>query len=156
MTTQPFQSLTSDDLIEKIDNVLETMCFVMADPIEPEDVAEEPSVNAWIRYGNEAESGVVHLSATPGFVQEAASGLLGVDPEDIQTDGEALETLLELANVIGGEVVSLLGGEDVFFEMGLPSADSLELESPRETAAALFDSMGEAFRVEVQRIGGVA
>ncbi|QDV04523.1 hypothetical protein Poly30_00140 [Planctomycetes bacterium Poly30] len=113
--------LTEDSLVEKIDNVLETMCFVMADSIGTGELSDPPPIRAWITYGNESERGCVQLAATFGFIQEAASGLLGVDSDDITSEGEALETLLELANVIGGEVVSLLGGEDVFFEMGIPS-----------------------------------
>lgn len=144
-------ALTDDSLVEKIDNVLETMCFVMADPIGAGDLEETPPMQAWIRYHNATECGCVQLSATLGFVQEAASGLLGVDSDDISSESEALETLLELANVIGGEVVSLLGGEEVFFEMGIPSREPIHVDGAVEHTSVAFDSMGETFCVHVDR-----
>lgn len=147
--------LDTDALQEKIDNVLEMMCFVIADPMDApldEEQASEQDIKAWISFEGENCSGSVQLSATTGFVQEAASGLLGVEPDEIQSEEETVETLLELANVIGGEVVLLLGGENTRFDMGIPSADPITLAGEPEETFTAFDSMGETLSVHVARV----
>ena len=146
-------TLNPDDLIAKIDNALETMCFVMADVVDAEDAAEEPSITTWIRFHNESEEGCLQLRASLGFVQEVGSGLLGIDPDEVEEGEQSQGVLLELANVIAGEVVCLLGGEETYFQLGLPSSEKVELNAPEEHIDITFDSMGETFCVGVVRGG---
>jgi hypothetical protein len=143
--------LNLDDLTAKIDNALETMCFVMADPIDADDLLEVPAMKTWISFHNESEQGFVELAGSLGFVQEVGSGLLGVDSDEVEEGEQAEGVLLELANVIAGEVVCLLGGEEVFFELGIPTSEAIELDVPGDEVSVAFDSMGEAFNVRVER-----
>ena len=147
----PMMKLEPNDLIAKVDNALETMCFVMADAIDPDEIDDAPSLRAWIQFHNESESGCVELAATLGFVQEVGSGLLGIDMDEISEDQHAQDVLLELANVVAGEVVNLLGGENTLFELGIPSMAPAEVDVPTEHIAVSFDSMGEVFCVDVER-----
>ncbi len=147
--------LNPDDLITKVDNALETMCFVMADAIDLDALEKTPSLRAWIVFKNEMECGCLELAATFGFVQEVGSGLLGIDTDEIEEGELAQGVLLELANVIAGEVVSLLGGEEIFFELGIPTSEPTQIDAAGERLGVAFDSMGEFLRVDVER-GAVA
>ncbi len=144
-------ALNPDDLIAKVDSALETMCFVMADCIGTDELEETPSIRAWIRFHNETEQGCVELGATYGFIQEVGSGLLGIDTSEIEEGEQAQGVLLELANVIAGEVVCLLGGEEIFFELGIPSAEVSQVDAPSEHVSIAFDLMGETLCVDVER-----
>ena len=144
-----------DVLQEKVDNVLATMCFIVADPLPVEGVDEclQSCASAWLEFRRVDSAGCVRLTASPGFLEEAASGLLGLDPDEGIAESDGVDTLLELANVVGGEVLTLLGGEDVEFDVGIPSAAPpqtwADASNNAPTVAVAFDSMGESFRVEV-------
>ncbi len=146
--------LNSDELRSKVDAILETMCFVIADPIDSADIipdAESPSAKAWISFGTDAEEGVLELIAGEDFLLEAASGLLGIEPDELNPELDPGETLMELANIIGGEVVGVLGAEDTTYKMGLPSSTPKEIADAREETDLGFDSMGSSFQVLVKR-----
>lgn len=146
--------LNPEDLQGKIDHVLETMCFVIADPLEEgasDAPMEEEHTSAWIEFHTDTEEGRLELSADEEFLNEAASGLLGVEPDGIDPPADLTETLLELANIIGGEIVALLGGDDHTYKMGLPSSDPLTLDGPVEETNLGFDSMGSLLHVRVKR-----
>lgn len=146
--------LNPDDLVAKVDHILETMCFIIADLLDeaPSAVPEDLSLtNAWITFRTATEEGRLELRADPDFLLEAASGLLGIEPEMVDPACDPAETLLELANIIAGEVVALLGGEDHTYTMGLPSEDPSALSGPDEETNLGFDSMGSLFHVCVKR-----
>lgn len=156
---QDWNPLDVDKLRSKVEAILETMCFVIADPIDTSDImveADSTPIKAWISFRTDAEEGVLELVADEDFLLEAASGLLGIEPDELNPELDPGETLMELANIIGGEVVAVLGAEENTYRMGLPSSTPAEIGATREETGLGFDSMGSGFQVLVKRRSIVA
>ena len=143
---QPLDETAIDD---KIVGALETMCFVLADPIDAAD-AGSLDRHARIAYEKDDETATLELSASDGFLAEVASGLLGVEPDEIDLEEDTGAVIKELANIFCGEVVELVGGADEEIRMGLHEAAP---ESSEDDAALVraFDSMGESLRLRLVR-----
>jgi hypothetical protein len=62
----------------------------------------------------------VCVSATAGMVREVASGMMGMDSDEIDVDDHGRATVGELANILGGELVMLLTNGDEAMALGLP------------------------------------
>lgn len=54
------------------------------------------------------------------MVREVASGMMGMDSEEIDVDDHGRATVGELANILGGELVMLLTNGDEPMALGLP------------------------------------
>jgi CheY-specific phosphatase CheX len=113
---------------------LERMAFVLAEPrsITPAEVLVQAAAHATIAvHGREHYT--VLVSATPGIVREVASGMMGIDAEEIDVDDHARSTVAELANILAGELIMLLTGGDSQMSLGLPQ------EATDEQAGAVID-----------------
>ncbi len=131
------------------------MCFILADPIaEAEGIDTE--AQACIVFACGAFDGQLRLAATTGFLIEASSALLGIEADEVDVPGDTEASLLELANVLGGELVSLLGGESQQFDFGIPGLGGEAWSDADETVRLAFDSMGETLLVEFDRRGAAA
>lgn len=118
MTTLDQTALTSD-----IINILERMAFVLCeDAEEPRFDPSDYREHVCIEMGSANDKVLVHLSGDSGFLSELASSMLGLIPEEVRPSEQGRQALLELGNVVGGDVVHLLGGETVEFDLGLPKS----------------------------------
>lgn len=101
---------------------LERTAFMVAEPADEDFLDELPSCDWYssIEYTG-PESGTVYLAGSTGFLVELAASLLGVDSEDVQTEREGLDALREMTNIVGGSVVTVLGGTHCKLSLGLPS-----------------------------------
>jgi hypothetical protein len=109
-------------------NALERMAFVITDPgtLTPGEVLAQAQFHAAVEIENQACNAWLALSATSGFVQEVAGGMMGMDPLEIDVDAHGDPTIQELANILGGELVMNLGGAERPFRLGLPHPASDE------------------------------
>lgn len=110
-----------DMLGEMAIEALERTAFVAAEPADTEFL-DELSECEWftrIRYTGPI-NGSVYLAGSPGFMLGLASSLLGVEVEDVTIEKEGLDALRELTNIVGGSVVSALGGDHCKLSLGLP------------------------------------
>ncbi len=114
----------SHSLANTVIVALERMAFVLAEEIDESEVDEfdAPTFHSAIDFGNDTCKGTLVISAGEDFVTELASSMLGMDPDDFGEDIAQVgqEAIQEMANVIGGEVIVLLGGKDVEFKISLP------------------------------------
>lgn len=136
----------ADLLAGALADALETMCFVIADPVDDID-ATTLGHHASISIGEEEPTWRLSISASAELLIEIASGLMGTDPGEIDIESMIPATLLELANVFSGEFITLLGGEDIPYQPGIPEPES---DPAAEGNAALrigFDAMGEGLVV---------
>ncbi len=118
-------NLNEENMAEFVVEALERTAFVLADIVDAEYATQElppPDRYARIAFTGDAAQGDVILSASTGFVVELASSMLGVEPEQVNPEVEGRDALNELANIIGGSVITALGGEEKHYEYGLPSA----------------------------------
>lgn len=133
-------------LAETLSLALETMCFVIADPVDARP-AEDLEHHASITIGDDDVKWKLMLSSSAGLLIEVASGLMGLEPEEMDLDEVLPETILELANVFGGEVINLLGGEELPYRPGIPHReDECHTAGPGEQVLH-FDAMGEGLTV---------
>lgn len=128
------QSIGADSFGEVLTNALERMAFVFAEPSNetPGEVFAQTVAHATVRVSGTI-SIVLCVSATQGMVVEVASGMLGIDGEDIDPDEHARAVVGELANIFGGELVMQMTHGDESVSLSLPR------ECVDEEAGALLD-----------------
>jgi hypothetical protein len=135
-------------------DALERTAFVLADPADRPDALPAAEIGAEIRFHGSAD-GSVSLRASRAFGRNLAASLLGCGPEEI-VDAQADEALRELANIVGGSVVSLLGGDDCRISLGLPA--TIAADGPDGLAGARTDCVldAEGERLEIRCVRSVA
>lgn len=113
--------VSGDILAGLVSNALERMMFVV---VEPSDLTAGEMIACGVAHSSFDLHGtknyVVTVSATDGFVQEVASGMMGCELDEIDVDDHASATVSELANVFGGELVMMMADDDVDLMIGLP------------------------------------
>ncbi len=143
------ETLNSDELAQLAMNALEATAFVITDRLP--EVSEEPlDYHSMINVHDEEANIWLVLSATAGFLEELASSMLGLEPDEIDRHVEGPQALSEFANILGGEVVMALGGAERCFQMSLPEMASAG-ELPETPTLCELDSMGERFRVALAK-----
>lgn len=136
-------NLTTESLARLVIDALERTAFVLADPCDDPDELPHADTFAQIEFCG-PESGAVDLRASRAFARNLAANLLGVDPSET-TDAQADEALRELANIVGGSVITALGGDDCRFSLGLPSLGN---HAPsEETTLCVLNAEGERLEV---------
>lgn len=143
------ESLPLESIEDRICTALEQMCFVLADPVDEVEEADLAR-HAQISLSDESNITKLLLSASDGFLVEAASSLLGMGPDEVTPEEDGVLILKELSNIFCGEMIDLLGGTERQIGAGLPE----ELESDVAHASAgrtlCFDSMGESLRIRIE------
>ncbi len=109
-------------LTDGVTNILEKMAFVLCeDAEEPRWDNDDYQEHVYLTLQGGGEHAAVLLSADQPFLVELASSILGVMPDDLGAE-QAGMALLELGNVVAGEVVQILGGAFVEYDLSLPKA----------------------------------
>lgn len=114
-------AVTADSFAGLVGVALERMAFVVTEPIEqtPAEVLVKAAAHAVIELSG-SRNYIVTVSATAGMVREVASGMMGMDSDEIDVDDHGRATVGELANILGGELVMLLTNGDEPMALGLP------------------------------------
>ena len=103
------------------------------------------------RYADAHEGAVAALIAAAsrnGVGQLIALSILGADASDV-SDLQSEEALRELANIVGGSVITALGGSDCRFSLGLPQLG--RAEAVGEDTACILDAEGARLEVHCHR-----
>ena len=130
-------SITQDSFAGISAVALERMAFVLTEPVtaSPAEVLVQSAAHACIDVHG-TQNYQVMVSATPGLVREVASGMMGIEPEDIDVDDHGPATVAELANILAGELIMLLTAGDVQMSLGLPQPVG------DEEAGGMIDAIG--------------
>lgn len=142
--------LDADRLANLAIQTLERTAFVLAESISAEEAANLPQPSRYSRIAYTGSSGgKVFLAATEGFIRELASSILGVEPEEIDSETQGRDALRELANIVAGSVTRELGGAECRLSLGLPElADSSDMPSVADQGQQCFlESEGELLKV---------
>ena len=136
-----------DTLQSIITDALERTAFVIVDPCDDASASglKPATMHARINYGGPS-SGQIFVSASPGFLIELASSILGVEPNEVRLDVEGSDALRELANIVGGSALVAIGGEETPYSLGLPEIIT-DAPGGHPDATCTVESMGEALRV---------
>ncbi len=132
---------TRHDLVVQAALALERMAFVIAEPVEvaPEAELQRASRYAAVQIGDD-QHGFVLVAANDGFVREIASGMIGVDLDEVAIEEHGDATVLELANVLGGHAIHEADGDTSCLQLGLP-----RLVTRDEALALLRSAKGSGF-----------
>ncbi len=124
-------------------SALETVAFVAVD-IGTSDQPHEFARHGEIQFHGQGAHGRLSLSASDGFLAELASSMLGVEPEEVDALRDGQAALLELLNIVAGEVIVELGGQEEAIKLGMPASTAAPMTGEIEV---LLNSMGEPLRV---------
>lgn len=144
-------ALEKETLERLVTNALERTAFVLSDP---KDCTAPVTFDrhAHITYKSELEEADIFLSASEGFLRELAGSMLGVEEDDPSLVAELGEMLSEMANIIAGEIVVALGGEEQRFVLGIPELVAVGSVPAEEGPFACgVSSFGEGLQVSVHR-----
>ena len=135
--------LDPNTLARLVVDALERTAFVLADPCDRPEQLPPADTFAQIDFHGPT-NGNVELRASRAFARNLAASILGTDASDV-TDVQSEEALRELANIVGGSVITALGGSDCRFSLGLPRlGHAAELG---EDTACILDAEGERLEV---------
>lgn len=120
------KSEVNDTTLQVVGRVLEETAYLFTDEIEDSEI---PSTESWDAEGvklfftehNGTRCGAVHLWVTKGFASLAASNMLGIDEDDAQASEKGMDALREILNVILGNLLTEVYGEEPVFDINLPT-----------------------------------
>jgi hypothetical protein len=113
---------TKEQTVEVVNRILEEAAFVFTDALMPEDVPDpsmwEASGVSLRFFGN--PSGEMRMWASEGFSRCVAANMLGVSEDDPAAAEKGLDALKESLNIIVGNYLTAIYGEEPVFDLGLP------------------------------------
>lgn len=141
----PLAALDPARLDACIANALETMAFLTGEPSVA--AVAEGALRRSIELHADSWRGVLTVATSEFLAREAASSMTGMDLEAV-SETELGQVLDELANIIGGELIVLLGGDESPIRLGLPGPEAeMPRARPELTRGLAVD--GDVFQVEI-------
>lgn len=118
-------------VISVMAEVLETMAFMFADPSEDANQPEEipDAIKASMEFCGEEGFGSVSLTVPAQMCMELASNILGMDPDDPNSQNKAEDALKELLNVIAGRLATGIFGSKPVFTLSVPEVVIMDRDS---------------------------
>lgn len=128
---------------------LERTAFVVAELADEDFVDDLPSCEWYTRIQYTGpQCGAIYLAGSTGFLLELAASLLGVDADSVQAEQEGLDALHEMTNIVGGSVVTTIGGDHCELSLGLPSrAEASDIGDIAGMQRCILDAEGERLEV---------
>lgn len=118
-------------VISVMAEVLETMAFMFADPYENEEIPEEipDAIKASMEFCGEEGFGAISLTVPAEMCMELASNILGMEPDDPNSQSKAEDALKELLNVITGRLATGVFGTKPVFTLSVPEVVIMDRDS---------------------------
>lgn len=137
--------------------VVEKMAFMFSDVPEEGDDATGVSdaVRAFMQFHGPIH-GTIALAVAKGLCPEIAANSLGLETDDEDAVSKSYDALKELLNVICGNYLTRVAGEEPLFDLTVPQIEDLDLEQwdalvRREgTCAFLVEDYPALIRVDLQ------
>jgi len=140
-------TLDVEPVLEKVFyRVLEEYAFMFGEVLEEPEPPEVPGpyLQAQMEFVGPF-AGSIALSTPEAFCTHLAANVLGLDPDDAETGNGAADSLKELLNVICGNLLPDLAGDDPVFDLTVPRVAPLTDDAWK---AAFTVSGGKGFLVE--------
>ena len=140
----------SEILQEVFCDVVEKLAFMFGEVAEKDDMppVEGESIQARMAFTGPM-SGSLLVAAPVEMCPVIAANVLGMEPDDENVQTRATDALKELLNVICGNALTAIAGEDPIFDLTVPEASLLSSES---WAQLLDDPETLTFIVEDQPV----
>jgi len=111
-----------DKIIEVITKILEEAAFVFTDTLSNEDM---PDPSTWDATGVVLQfygpvNGEMRMWASNGFARCVAANMLGISEDEPAAAEKGLDALKESLNIIVGNYLTTIYGEEPVFDLGLP------------------------------------
>ena len=111
-----------------ISRILEDAAFIFTDLMEDKD---KPQLDSWNPQGlslsfTGCPSGYFRIWAGNEFARYVAANMLGVEVEQEDAPQKGIDALKEILNIIVGNYLTTVYGENTLFELGLPEKVSAE------------------------------
>ncbi len=135
--------LDPNTLARLVVDALERTAFVLADPCDEPEQLPPADTFAQIDFSGPTK-GSVELLASREFAKNLAASILGTDASQV-TDLQSEEALRELANIVGGSVITALGGSDCRFSLGLPRLG--RAQATGDDTMCVLDAEGQRLEV---------
>lgn len=109
---------------EIIVGIIEKQAFLLGEPADRDELADEidDGFKATVNFSGHA-SGSLRMLASRATCQELAANVLGVDEEDID-DAAARDAMGEMLNVLCGNILTELAGENPIFDLTPPAVEA--------------------------------
>ena len=111
-------------------DVLEASAFSFADPCEKDELPEARGeiLQAEITFRDDVQEGTIRLAAPAELAVTFSAEMLALDPEEV-TDALSADALKELLNVICGQLLTSVWGEEPLFQLTVPRISSIDEEA---------------------------
>lgn len=112
-----------------LENVLEQYAFMFCEPSEPEHMPEpDGSLLQVTMTFSGASRGALCVAVPQALAAELATNALGIDEEE-QPEGAADDALRELLNIICGQTLTAVAGEEPVFDLSIPAVAPCDHET---------------------------
>lgn len=120
-------------LNETFCKVVEQAAFMFAEPAEAVALpaAAGPCLAVEMEFFG-GFSGGLRMAASSRFCVEMAANVLGMEPDDPESEAHGIDMLKELLNVVCGNVLTEIAGAEAIFTLSIPQAAPIDAESWRQ------------------------
>ncbi|MBD3344727.1 MAG: hypothetical protein GF401_06660 [Chitinivibrionales bacterium] len=105
-----------------IARILEDAAFIFTDRLDGNEMSELERWNATgfsLSFTGE-RSGSLCMWADDSFARYAAANMLGIDENDDDAEDKGKDAMKEILNMVVGNFITALYGEDPIFDLGIP------------------------------------
>lgn len=116
----------SELISEVFCSVLETQAFMFGEPVDLEDLPPRAGeyIKAQMGFAGPLK-GTLALAMPEAMCTEVAANVLGLDLDDDEAADSAQDALQELLNVVCGQVLTELAGEEPVFDLTVPEVTAV-------------------------------
>jgi len=102
-------------------DVLEELAFMFGEKVDKDELPKNGAGYIQVKMGfTGPQNGEISLTVPEGVSAEIASNILGVDLEEDEVKENNYDALKEVLNVICGQVLTSLEGEEPIFDLSVP------------------------------------
>jgi len=145
------EALNEDDTVsltvleDILSGVLQEQAFMFAEHFGGElEIPAPPFIHARIRFDGPFD-GHLGLIFSHALSMELIANMLGLDPDDIDSEEDAADALKELLNIVCGQFLATAFGNTLVFDLAIPSVAQIGSEewsaqlATEETTALLVE-----------------
>ncbi len=138
-------------LVDVFDTMLATKAAILEGAAAPE---MDERVSGSVGFAGDTVNGAVYLHLSTGFAKRAASAMLGLPPEELQSDAEVNDVVGEVTNMVAGGLKSWLCDAGASCAMSTPAiirgkSFSIEAMPDVQHSLQVFDCGDERVVVEI-------
>lgn len=144
------QQQATEILTQVFSEVLANLAFMFTDDESPDSAPDDPWLEVTIHYHG-PRSAALCLRCSRGFSILMAANLLGVEQETDDPAPQADDAIKEFMNVLCGQLITTMHGNDDVFDLSIPDIIELPQEPDwnKETEALVTTVSVEGHRIQL-------